>query len=148
MEPVILITDGSKAAVSAERLALDIAKLYQTALKAVYILSTDWENLLGDEWINPAKNRLHFFRWLTDDLNKRADEVLEALSRRAEADGVIVEKEVITGHVDQVIVKLSQNCRVLVLPHIKGTFPSAEGGIKYSPNIVKKINCPLIIGGK
>lgn len=149
MQPIILITDGSKAAVKAEQIAFDLAKQYNVSLKAVYVISAGWESLIGDEWINTEKNRLRFFQWLIDGLNKRANEVLEAFSMRAQKAGVNYETEIAGGQVEKVIIDLSRYCKVLVLPHLKETLPRAEGGLKYSLNrLIKNVKCPIVIGGR
>ncbi|TYO93370.1 universal stress protein [Desulfallas thermosapovorans] len=146
---IIFVTDGSPSADRAGAMALDMAALMKINIKALYILDRGWGSLLGDEWINTSETRMKFFHWFEGELKDRAGQVLEEFRNRAQARGIPVETEIVTGNTLKVISRLASepDTSLLVLPNPNSTKPAAAAGLKFNiRHLAQKIQCPLLLG--
>jgi nucleotide-binding universal stress UspA family protein len=146
---IVFITDGSLSARLAGLTAIELARLWRTPLRAVFILDESWSCILGDEWISASGTRTKFFRWLENELVNNAQKELARFQKLAEESGVEVETEIATGQTTRVILELAGSPRtaLLVLPNPHATRPAAEAGLKFNFNtLAKKIKCPVIVG--
>lgn len=146
---IVLITDGSLSARAAGQTAIEMARLWQIPVRAVFILDQNWSYILGDEWISAPGTRKKFWRWLENELVSNAQKELSRFQELAEEAGVEVETGVATGQTTRVILSLAGSPRtaLLVLPNPHATRPAAEAGLKFNfHTLVKKIKCPVLVG--
>lgn len=147
----MLFTDGSKGSIAAADLALDLASLYGAEIKAFFIIDSKWSNLLGGEWINTSETRMRFYNWFEGEIQTLAAKSLDCIKNMASGKGIPAEAITLTGPVEKLIIEQTRkySTPILVLPNPEATSHEAEAGLKFNLNrLVKRINCPVLIGPK
>lgn len=147
---IILFTDGSEGSEKATGLAVELANLNKTNLTAYFIIDSGWGSLLGDEWISTSKTRMRFYRWFEGELEAFAAESLKKVELAAQAKGVPVKTQILTGSTEKLMLHyIEERPSYLVLPNPNATAPGAAGGLQYNIRaLLKKANCPILVGPK
>ncbi len=93
---IVVAVDGSKLSVKAAEKGMEFAKLFEAALKIVYVI--DQRAFFFPHEVQEMTAENPYFTIL-DDLRKNAQSVLDSLDRKAKKAGVEVEKIVREGSV-------------------------------------------------
>ncbi|WP_027366065.1 universal stress protein [Desulfotruncus alcoholivorax] len=144
---ILYVTDGSPSARGAGLAALELAGLWEAAIRAVFIIDESWGHILGDEWMSGAVTRANFFRWLGEGLQKQASVVLDEFCDLAKSREVRVEKQILAGSTEKLIISLAKEADLLVLPNPYAAGHPAEAGLKFNINkLARAIKCPVWLG--
>lgn len=151
MQQIIIILDGSPASLKAAEMALEIARVWNYPVRAIYLIDSGLRNILGDEWLSNASIRINFHNWFESNLHENIESTFTIIKDMASAHKIALETETIIGKPDVVITRLGNlaETHLLILPNPKSK--NAETGSKLYlklDKIMGHVSCPVLIASK
>ncbi|MBI5025930.1 MAG: universal stress protein [Nitrospirae bacterium] len=105
---ILVPTHGTEGARKAEEYALNMAKALGASVYGLYIIHKGWSSIAGIDWLNTSETRMQFYRHVEDELERRANEVLNAFTKRAHDMGITIETEKVVGEPVKVILEAAE----------------------------------------
>ncbi len=143
---VLLASHGTAGAQAAERMALAVCAA-GGALHQLLVVPDLWRGMMGDDWLNNARTRIRFGKYLEGQLSKEVDEHFARLHGQATQAGLDYRPRVQQGDpTDCLIELLSQvDCEVLVMgaPRPKGS-EGLRSRVQLD-RLLRAANVPVII---
>lgn len=116
-------------------------------LTAVYIIDSNWRNILGDEWISNAGLRSIFFRYMEEEQHEHARQTLAEVMQKTAAMNLQVNTLIKTGKPHQMILAAYNDFGpfdLVILPH--SARKSVKGTIKINVSkITQVLLCPILM---
>jgi len=142
IETILVATDGSEAAASAERFGVTLARRLGARLSGITVVEDRYARPPADEGLGAPPRPEGIEAWL----KARADAVARRFTARARAEGLDAGCETLQGIADDRIVERSQGVDLLVIgrdgehaPYRTGLIGSTVGGV------VRKINVSTVV---
>jgi nucleotide-binding universal stress UspA family protein len=108
-EKILIATDGSKHSEKAAEKGIEMAKLSQGTITAVYVMDIGKEYAIGDMSFNVADKVIEGMR---GSLQKQGDLATKHIEEMAKTAGVPAERRVLEGHPADDILKLAEDSKM------------------------------------
>jgi len=142
IETILVATDGSEAAASAERFGVTLARRLGARLSGITVVEDRYARPPADEGLGAPPRPEGIEAWL----KARADAVARRFTGRARAEGLDASCETVQGIADDRIVERAQGVDLLVIgrdgehaPYRTGLIGSTAAGV------VRKINVSTVV---
>jgi len=111
-ERILIATDGSKHSEKAAEKGIEMAKLSQGTITAVYVVDIGKEYAIGDMSLNVTDDIIAGIR---SSLQKQGESATKQIEEMAKTAGVPVERRVLEGHPAEDILKLAEDSKMSLI---------------------------------
>jgi nucleotide-binding universal stress UspA family protein len=142
IETILVATDGSQAAASAERYGVTLAKRLAARLSCITVLEDRYSRPPDDEGLGAPPRPEGVEAWL----KTRADAVARRFAERARAEGLDAGCETLQGIADDRIAERAQSAHLLVIGRDGEHAPFRTGLIgSTAEGVLRKAQVPVIV---
>ncbi len=103
-ERILLASHGTKGAIAAENMAVQICAR-QATIDHLIVVPEFWQGMTGDDWLNNGATRDQFREYLQSELGREIDLQCDRINQKITAHGLIYSSIILFGKPDEALLQ-------------------------------------------
>ncbi|MCS4541726.1 MAG: universal stress protein [Euryarchaeota archaeon] len=145
---ILLATNGSETSKKAEEYAINLAKMSNGQLTALYVVDIpQWEDRIGSDWQSSSKAREQFLSYVNEESQKEANQILKNFKTKAEKEGILAEIKFRAGTPYKEIIREARdnNFDVIILGSRRLKGLAKMWSDKIAEKVIREAPCSVIV---